>query len=58
LDSFELVGPMSEEVLSRVLRPVKGEVSLTTNGADQTLSFGQDIQNGIYSLNIYDPRLQ
>lgn len=28
LDNFELVGPMSEEVLSRVLRPIKGDVSL------------------------------
>lgn len=27
LDSFELVGPMSGDILSRVLRPVKGEVS-------------------------------
>lgn len=29
LDSFELVGPMSGDVLSRVLRPIKGDVSPT-----------------------------
>jgi ribonuclease P/MRP protein subunit POP1 len=46
LDSFELVGPMSADVLSRVLRPVK------------TLNFGPDVSNGIYAFTIYDPRLQ